>query len=64
MAKSKEEAILRELKEELNLTCQVEGYLTSIDDVREDVVLHVHAYRCKVICGEMKLRVHHEDMQS
>ena len=57
---TKEEAILRELKEELNLTCQVEGYLTSIDDVREDVVLHVHAYRCKVICGEMKLRVHHE----
>ena len=57
---TKEEAILRELKEELNLTCQIICYLTSIEDVREDVILHVHAYVCKAICGEMKLSAHHE----
>lgn len=57
---TQETAVVRELQEELNLCCQVESYLTSIEDVREDVVLHVHAYVCKVVSGEIKLNAHHE----
>ena len=57
---SREAAIIRELKEELDIEVEVEGYVTSVVDKREDCELHVHAYRCHRISGDITLHVHHE----
>lgn len=53
-----EEAIIRELKEELNLDCRVIKYLVSVEDQREDVVIHVHAYLCEELKGNLQLQAH------
>ena len=57
---TREEAIVRELKEELNYTCRVKDYLMSVVDEREDLCIHVHAYRCEKIQGDIKLAAHSE----
>ena len=57
---TKEEAVVREIKEELGIDVSVEQYLTSIIDEREDCILHVHAYLCSFIDGDIHLHVHHE----
>ena len=57
---TKEEAIVRELKEELNIDCVVSDYVTTILDQREDVCLQVHAYLCEKIGGKLELNAHHE----
>lgn len=57
---SHEQAVVRELREELELNVKVVRYLTTIEDVREDCILHVHAYLCHVIKGTLTLHVHHE----
>ncbi len=55
---TREDAIVRELKEELNLNCEVMEYLTSVNDQREDVLIHVHAYLCEEVSGTLNLQVH------
>ena len=57
---TKEEAIVRELKEELNWDCQVDAYLCTICDERSDLTLNVHAFLCHKVSGELKLNAHHE----
>lgn len=57
---SRESAIIRELKEELGIDVIVKGYVTSVVDKRKDHELHVHAYRCESVEGEVGLHVHHE----
>lgn len=57
---SREDAIVRELKEELNYTCRVVRYLMSVVDERADVCIHVHAYLCEKISGELEKRAHSE----
>lgn len=53
-----EEAIIRELKEELEIEVKVLRYLCSVDDIRPNMILHVHAYLCEIIQGNIKLHVH------
>lgn len=55
-----EAAVVRELKEELNIDVCVLGYVTSVVDMREDMMLQVHAYRCRITGGALRLQVHHE----
>ena len=38
----------------------IDRYLTTIRDNREDCTLLVHAYLCKYICGDIRLHAHHE----
>ena len=57
---SREEALIRELKEELELNVCVVKYLCSVDDIRKDMILHVHAFLCKIVQGTIKLHVHDE----
>lgn len=57
---TKEEAVVREIKEELEIDVSVKRYLTSIVDEREDCILHVHAYICSYLSGEIQLHAHHE----
>lgn len=55
-----EEALIRELKEELGIEVRVIHKICSVDDQREDVLLHVHAFLCEIVCGTPILHVHDE----
>ena len=55
-----EQAVIREVMEELELCVEIEQYLTTICDHREDCTLKVHAYLCKYIRGDIRLHAHHE----
>lgn len=57
---SREEALIRELKEELDVDVEVIQYLCSIDDQRENFILHVHAFLCHIKKGTPLLQVHDE----
>lgn len=57
---SNEDAVRRELKEELNVDTEVLEYLISVDDAFDDTLLHVHAYRCRIRSGTPALHVHKE----
>ena len=46
---SQVDAIIRELKEELEIDVKVIKYLCSIDDIRTNIIIHVHAYLCEII---------------
>lgn len=53
-----EEALRRELKEELKIDVEVFEKITSIIDEYESVILHIDTYRCKLISGEPTLTEH------
>lgn len=52
------DAIKRELKEELDIDVNVIQYICSVDDIRKDIILHVHAYLCEIKEGNVQLHVH------
>lgn len=52
------DAIQRELKEELEIDVEVKQYICSVDDIRKDKILHVHAYLCEIKEGNIQLHVH------
>ena len=54
------DAIKRELKEELDIDVNVIQYICSVDDIRKDITLHVHAYLCEINEGSIQLHVHDE----
>lgn len=58
MNESHEDAILRELQEELNIQAQIIKKLCVIEDNSKDIPLLVTAYACKILAGEIKLSVH------
>ena len=51
-----ETSALRELKEELDVDVEVIQYLCSIDDQRENFILHVHAFLCQKKKGHLYYR--------
>ena len=53
-----EQALARELKEELSIDVNVFELITSIVDEYEDVILHIDTYRCELIKGEPILSEH------
>lgn len=53
-----EEALHRELIEELSINVKVHELITSIVDKYDDVVLHIDTYRCELISGEPTLSEH------
>lgn len=57
---SRENAVKRELKEELDVDVEILEYLTSVDDAFDNTLLHVHAYRCRILSGTPVLHVHKE----
>lgn len=57
---SREQALVREWKEELSLKIEVLRELCVIEDRRKDEVLRVHALLCRYIEGEVQLNAHHE----
>lgn len=53
-----EQALARELREELSINVEVHELITAIIDEYEDVILHIDTYRCSLISGEPTLSEH------
>lgn len=53
-----EEALARELREELSINVKVHELITSIIDEYDDVILHIDTYRCSLISGIPTLSEH------
>ena len=53
-----EQALARELVEELSIHVEVHELITSIVDEYEDVILHIDTYRCTLISGTPTLSEH------
>lgn len=53
-----EQALARELKEELSIDVKVYELITAIVDEYEDVILHIDTYRCELISGTPTLSEH------
>lgn len=55
---TKEETIVREIKEELKTDIEVIDYLMTVHHEYNTFKLIMHAYRCKVIKGKLELTEH------
>ena len=53
-----EQALARELMEELSIFVEVHEKIYSVVDEYEDVILHIDTYKCSLIFGEPKLSEH------
>lgn len=53
-----EQALARELKEELSINVEVHELITAIVDEYEDVILHIDTYHCSLISGTPTLSEH------
>lgn len=53
-----EQALHRELVEELSINVKVHELITSIVDEYDDVVLHIDTFRCELISGNPTLSEH------
>lgn len=55
---SPEQALARELREELSINVEVHELITAIVDEYEDIILHIDTYRCTLISGTPTLSEH------
>lgn len=53
-----EQALARELKEELSINVEVHELITAIVDEYEDVILHIDTYHCSLTSGTPTLSEH------
>ena len=57
---TKEEALIREIREELDCTIGVDGFLKNVEYAYPDITVHLSLFRCHVVSGEPKRMEHHE----
>ena len=55
---TKEEALIREIKEELNIDISIDSYITTIEYDYSSFHLIMHVYRCSIINGDISLNEH------
>ncbi len=55
---SREDAIVREIKEELATNIKVDSYLTTVDYDYEDFHLTMHCFLCSILDGNIELLEH------
>ena len=55
-----EEALIREIKEELELDIKILNYLTTVDYDYPNFHLTMHCYICGICDGELRLNVHND----
>ena len=53
-----EQALARELVEELSINVKVHELIYSVVDEYEDVILHIDTYKCSLLSGEPTLSEH------
>lgn len=57
---TKEDALVRECKEELDILIAVDDLFMEVDHVYPDIRVHLSLFNCKMIDGEMKLLEHND----
>lgn len=57
---TREDALIREIKEELELNIEVNKYLTTVEYDYPNFHLIMHCFMCTVIGGELRLNVHND----
>lgn len=58
LGETPEQALARELREELSINVEVHELITAIVDEYEDIILHIDTYRCTLISGTPILSEH------
>ncbi len=56
---TKEEALIRECKEELDITITVGALFTEVTHIYPDITVHLSLYHAEIAAGEPKLLEHH-----
>lgn len=57
---SQEEALIREIQEELELNIDISEYLTTIDYDYPNFHLTMHCFICKICSGKLNLNAHND----
>lgn len=57
---TREDAVVREISEELATTIRVDQFIETVEHDYPDFHLTMHCYLCSVVCGELQL-LEHED---
>ncbi|AQS09840.1 CTP pyrophosphohydrolase [Clostridium saccharobutylicum] len=57
---TREESLIREIKEELELNIEVNKYLTTVEYDYTSFHLIMHCFMCTIIGGELRLNVHND----
>ena len=60
IGESKEEALIREIKEELELDINNLEYLTTVEYDYKTFYLTMHCYTCEICGGTLNLKVHND----
>lgn len=60
VGESREEALIREIKEELELDINVSDFLTTIDYDYPNFHLTMHCFICQISGGQLNLNVHND----
>ena len=58
VGESREEALVREIREELSVDIEVSEFLMTVEHTYPDFHLTMHVFRCVLIQGEITLNVH------
>lgn len=59
---TKEEALIREISEELGCTIAVDGFVHAVEYAYPDITVHLSLYRCHVASGEPQ-KLEHNDIR-
>lgn len=57
---TREEALIREIKEELELNIEINSYLTTVDYDYPNFHLTMHCFICSIKSGELQLNAHND----
>lgn len=60
IGESREEALIREIKEELELDINISDFLTTIDYDYPNFHLTMHCFICQISGGQLNLNVHND----
>ncbi len=55
---SKEDALKREIKEELNIVINIDNFIMSSKHEYKSFIIHLHFFICSIIVGQPKLKEH------
>lgn len=58
LGESNEEALIREIKEELDITISVQAFLTTVNHEYESFHITMHAYLCEITEGNLTILDH------
>lgn len=56
---SKQEALVRECKEELDVLVEVDDVFMEVDHIYPDITVHLTLFNSRIVSGELKLLEHH-----